>query len=83
MAGSSIENESLKVLGPNPEVMKFFSDYMLRGVKNLDEKEREVYRHYMKLLTMERYIVDPNRINMNDLVNAHKPGAIIRCKDGY
>ena len=68
----------LEELGPKPEILTFFSDYMLRGVKNLNTKERAIYSDFLRMLIMQRYLVDPSRININDLVNANKPGAIIR-----
>ena len=66
------------MLGPKPEIMEFFRDYMLKGVKNLNNKERAVYTRYMELMTIDRYIVDEKRVNIGDLIHAHKPGSIVR-----
>ena len=70
--------DPIETIGPDKEIMGFFSDYMLRGVKNLDAKERAIYQELLKGLVMPKYVVDDSKINMQDLVNIHKPGAIVR-----
>lgn len=70
----------IEELGPQAEVLGFFRDYMLRGVKNLNTKERAVYTEFLRQMTMQRYVVDPSKINLNDLAHSNRPGAIVRRK---
>lgn len=72
--------QPIEELGPKPEILDFFKRYMLTGVKNLNTKERAVYTDFLRMLIMQRYIVDPSKINVSDLVHSNKPGAIIRTK---
>lgn len=68
----------IELLSPNQDIIDFFSKYMMVGVKNLNTTERKVFVDLMRLITMEKYVIDPSRINIQDMVNANKPGAIIR-----
>jgi len=70
--------DPIETIGPDKEIMGFFKDYMLKGVKNLDANERAIYQELLKGLVMPKYVVDDSKINMQDLVNIHKPGAIVR-----
>ena len=70
--------DPIELLGPNKDVMEFFTKYMMTGVKNLNTKERATYNDFLRLLSMPKYVVDASKINMDDLMNVHKPGAIIR-----
>jgi len=72
--------EPIEVLGPNKKVVRFMSDYMLKGVINLNDDERKAYLRFIELMTIERFVVDESKINLNDLTHAHKPGAIVRRK---
>ena len=70
--------KEIETISPDKEIMGFFKDYMLRGVKNLNAKEREIYLQLLGGLVMPKYVVDESRINMRDMVNIGKPGAIVR-----
>ena len=73
--------DPIETIAPNAEVLKFFSDYMLRGVKNLNMQERAVYRDFLKMLQCPQFVIDPSKVNIEDVMNAGKPGAIIRRRD--
>lgn len=66
---------------PPLEIMKLFSKYMDKAPK-LNKKERTIYCSYFDMLINPRYIVDPSKINMEDMIHANKPGAIIRRYPG-
>ena len=70
--------DPIEVLGPNKKVVRFMADYMLEGVNNLNDDERKVYLRFIELMTIERFVVEDGKINLHDLINAHKPGAIVR-----
>ena len=72
--------DSIERLGPDKDVMGFFSKYMDK-CKNLNSKERAVYCDFMKLITMERFVIDQDKINIEDLIHANRPGAIIRRRE--
>ena len=39
--------DPIELLSPQKEIMEFFRDYMLKGVKNLNNKERMSNRNFL------------------------------------